>query len=258
MRRRHRVHVVDLAGRRALAVELAAVPGADAALPVRRARQVRHVVDAEHVVRTVRAARVLLDARHGVGKQVEVGRRMVAGPVVEVVAAALPRRARRVRGDAGVRRRRAARGRFGRPAPPGRRRAGREQQRDDDPRRRPRRRVPRARLRDDGGTIEAASKISSADGSMAAARRRGVVVAMDRVREEGGRRARADDVLASERERERLVDVAGADPHAAEHEDHRRERSPRLRSARSSDGAARSSGCPRRCPASRARCRRSS
>ena len=53
VRRGHRVHVVDLSDRGLFAVELASVPGRDAALLVRAQRRRRHVFPAKHRVRPV-------------------------------------------------------------------------------------------------------------------------------------------------------------------------------------------------------------
>ncbi len=66
MRRGHREHVVDLAARGAVAVELAPVPRGGALLPEGHVGGQRRVAAAERGVGTVGAGMQRLDARHGV------------------------------------------------------------------------------------------------------------------------------------------------------------------------------------------------
>ena len=89
---RHRVHVVGLADRRLLAMELAAVPRCDAALLVRAERRRGDVVAAEHRVRTVGRATERLEPRARVGDRIEIGRDVFAWAVVLVVAGLSGRR----------------------------------------------------------------------------------------------------------------------------------------------------------------------
>jgi hypothetical protein len=87
VRRGHRIHVVRLADRRFLAVELAPVPRGDAALVIRIQYRCRNVFAAEDRIRSVRRAMQRFDARHGVGNRVEIGRRARAGTVVQIIFA---------------------------------------------------------------------------------------------------------------------------------------------------------------------------
>jgi hypothetical protein len=88
VRGRHLVHVVGLARGGALAVELDAVPAGDAALVVGFVVQQRRVGGAEHRVGTVRELGVGFVLDDGIGHVAQAGRRIRAGAVVLVVAAA--------------------------------------------------------------------------------------------------------------------------------------------------------------------------
>ncbi len=123
----HRVHVVDLAARRLPAVELATVPGREAALAERHVARRRHVLAAERLVRLVGAAGAdRLDARLGVGDARQVGRRIGARPVGVARQRARLRRhgARRLAGGSGGA---TAQHRCHREGPSESRRAGRRQ-----------------------------------------------------------------------------------------------------------------------------------
>src|SRR6185437_11957009 len=87
VRRRHRVHVVGLADRRLLRVELAPVPRREAALAVAGQGRRRHVVAAEHRVRPVGEAMQRLQPRQRIGNRIEVVRRIGTRSVVHIVAA---------------------------------------------------------------------------------------------------------------------------------------------------------------------------
>src|SRR3954470_7169196 len=87
----HLVHVVGFAARGFLAMELLAVPARRAALAERLYRGERHVLLAEHLIRTVRVLMQRLIARHRVRSSSQVRRRIGVWAVVLVVAAAARR-----------------------------------------------------------------------------------------------------------------------------------------------------------------------
>ncbi len=88
MRGGHGVHVVGLACRGFGIVEFLAVPRGDAALLVRTQTRRWHVVTPEDRVRPVCEAIQCLETRRGIGNCVEIGGRIVSGPVVLIIAAA--------------------------------------------------------------------------------------------------------------------------------------------------------------------------
>ncbi len=81
---RHGVHVVDLAARGALAVELSAIPGGAAALAIGGVRGLRHVVATEHGIGTIGTAREGFDLRLRIGRghQLAFRRRALPLPVL--------------------------------------------------------------------------------------------------------------------------------------------------------------------------------
>ena len=110
MRCRHLVHVVALARRCLLAMELLAVPAARAALLQRLGVGQRHIRLAEDDIRLVTTRGVGFDLRLGIRHGLQMRRWRVARAVVEIIAAATgaggrqDRHARRRRGGAGRRR----------------------------------------------------------------------------------------------------------------------------------------------------------
>jgi hypothetical protein len=94
MRRRHGVHVVDLAAPGALAVELAPIPGNRALAAVFDQRLVGHVLFSEDGVRLVGARIERFGARRGVGEGIEIDRQRTVGRVVIVKTAGAPQQLR--------------------------------------------------------------------------------------------------------------------------------------------------------------------
>ena len=90
----HAVHVVGFAARGFLSVELAAVPASDAAFAVGADFTQGGVIAAEHRIGPVGESMQGFLAWHRIRNDVEIVGRIVAGPIVEVVAAALGDRRR--------------------------------------------------------------------------------------------------------------------------------------------------------------------
>src|SRR4051812_13147301 len=87
MRRGHLVHVVELTGRRLLAMEFLAVPAADAALLERAVIGNRRICLAEDDVGFVAPAKERLDLWFDIGNIQQAFGCLVAGTIVLVVAA---------------------------------------------------------------------------------------------------------------------------------------------------------------------------
>src|SRR5262245_6634837 len=87
MRSRHRIHVINFAGRRLLAVIASSVPAGDARGPVWLYRRHRRVVLSHYVVWSHRTPGERLAPRHRIGYLIEIGWWIVARSIVEIVAA---------------------------------------------------------------------------------------------------------------------------------------------------------------------------
>ena len=95
MRGGHRVHIVNFADGCFLTVKFFAIPGRHAGLTKAIARHIRHIGFAENCIGAIGTAMQRFGARSRIRDLVEMGGKIVAGAVVEIVAARFAARIRR-------------------------------------------------------------------------------------------------------------------------------------------------------------------